>query len=100
MFRGGEAAATKTMIFAMVTKTEGIEEVQYIQIKKKKISQKLSWPPCCWWDAKKEDYKGQSFQKEREIHIPVPIDTSKIDEEFYKRMQEFEALLPDVPSDR
>ena len=42
MFRGGEAAATKTMIFAMVTKTEGIEEVQYIQIKKKKISQKLS----------------------------------------------------------
>ena len=30
------------MIFAMVTKTEGIEEVQYIQIKKKKISQKLS----------------------------------------------------------
>ena len=34
MFRGGEAAATKTMIFAMVTKTEGIEEVQYIQIKK------------------------------------------------------------------
>ena len=44
MFRGGEAAATKTMIFAMVTKTEGIEEVQYIQIKKKKISQKLSSP--------------------------------------------------------
>ena len=42
MFRGGEAAAPKTMIFAMVTKTEGIEEVQYIQIKKKKISQKLS----------------------------------------------------------
>ena len=34
MFRGGEAAATKTMIFAMVTKTEGIEEVQYIHIKK------------------------------------------------------------------
>ena len=42
LFRGGEAAAAKTMIFAMVTKTEGIEEVQYIQIKKKKISQKLS----------------------------------------------------------
>ena len=34
MFRGGEAAAAKTMIFAMVTKTEGIEEVQYIHIKK------------------------------------------------------------------
>ena len=31
-----------------------------------------------------------------EIHIPAPIDTSAMDEEFYRRMREF----PESPSDR
>lgn len=44
--------------------------------------------------------KRHSAQKEPEFHIPAPIDTSKMDEEFYRRMREFEALHPDVPLDR
>lgn len=41
-----------------------------------------------------------SAQKEPEFHMPAPIDTSKMDEEFYRRMREFEALHPDSPLDR
>lgn len=47
-----------------------------------------------------ERNKRHSTQKEPEFHIPAPIDTSKMDEEFYRRMREFEALHPDVPLDR
>lgn len=47
-----------------------------------------------------EENKKHFKQKESEFHIPAPIDTSKMDEEFYKRMREFEALHPDVPLDR
>lgn len=44
--------------------------------------------------------RGYYSQKETEIHIPAPIDTSAMDEEFYRRMREFEALHPDAPLDR
>ena len=37
---------------------------------------------------------------EKEIHIHAPIDTSAMDEEFYRRMWEFEALHPSSPSDK
>ena len=47
-----------------------------------------------------EEKKGYSMQNESEIHIPAPIDTSAMDEEFYRRMREFEALHPDAPLDR
>lgn len=47
-----------------------------------------------------ERNKRRSAQKEPEFHMPAPIDTSKMDEEFYKRMREFEALHPDIPLDR
>lgn len=47
-----------------------------------------------------EEAKRHSIQKETEFHMPAPIDTSKMDEEFYKRMREFEALHPDIPLDR
>lgn len=47
-----------------------------------------------------ERNKKHSTPKEPEFHIPAPIDTSKMDEEFYKRMREFEALHPDTPLDR
>lgn len=39
--------------------------------------------------------KGYYSQKETEIHIPAPIDTSAMDEEFFRRMRGFEALHPD-----
>ncbi len=38
--------------------------------------------------------------EEKEIHIPAPIDTSAMDEGFYRRMWEFEALNPSSPSDK
>lgn len=44
--------------------------------------------------------KRRSAQKEPEFHMPAPIDTSEMDEEFYRRMREFEALHPDTPLDR
>ncbi len=47
-----------------------------------------------------ERNKRRSTRKEPEFHIPTPIDTSKMDEEFYRRMREFEALHPDAPLDR
>lgn len=47
-----------------------------------------------------EEKKGYSMQEEAEIHIPTPIDTSAMDEEFYKRMWEFEALHPSSTSDK
>lgn len=47
-----------------------------------------------------ERNKRRSARKEPEFHIPAPIDTSKMDEEFYRRMREFEALHPDAPLDR
>lgn len=47
-----------------------------------------------------EGNKRHSAQKEPEFHMPAPIDTSKMDEEFYRRMREFEALHPDTPLDR
>ena len=39
---------------------------------------------------------SQTISKEKEIHMPAPIDTSQMDEEFYRRMREF----PESPSDR
>ena len=47
-----------------------------------------------------ERNKNRFTQKKPRVHAPAPIDTSKMDEEFYKRMREFEALHPDVPLDR
>ena len=47
-----------------------------------------------------ERNKKRFTQKEPRVHIPAPIDTSKMDDEFYRRMREFEALHPDVPLDR
>ena len=44
--------------------------------------------------------KRHPSQKKNEANIFAFIDTSKMDEEFYKRMREFEALHPDVPLDR
>ena len=44
--------------------------------------------------------KRRSAQKEPEFHMPAPIDTSEMDEEFYRRMRELEALHPDTPLDR
>ena len=42
----------------------------------------------------------KTLQTKPEIHIPASIDTSAMDEEFYKRMWEFEALHPSSPSDK
>lgn len=39
---------------------------------------------------------SQTISKEKEIHVPAPIDTSQMDEEFYRRMREF----PESPSDK
>ena len=39
---------------------------------------------------------SQAPSEEKEIHVPTPIDTSQMDEEFYRRMREF----PESPSDR
>ena len=38
----------------------------------------------------------QTPSEGKEIHMPAPIDTSQMDEEFYRRMREF----PESPSDR
>lgn len=47
------------------------------------------------------DDTRRSSKKEREMHVPDPIDTSAMDEEFYRRMRRFEALHPEnVPLDR
>ena len=35
-----------------------------------------------------------------EIHIPAPIDTSAMDEEFYRRMRLFDAMFPDRGLDK
>lgn len=43
---------------------------------------------------------SQTISKEKEIHVPEPIDTSKMDEKFYNRMWELEALHPSSPSDK
>lgn len=45
--------------------------------------------------CQQKSLKGYYSQKETEIHIPAPIDTSAMDEEFFRRMREFEALHPD-----
>lgn len=50
--------------------------------------------------CQQRNQKGYYSQKETEIHIPAPIDTSAMDEEFFRRMREFEALHPDAPLDR
>ena len=51
---------------------------------------------CHWGDGTR-----RSSKKEREMHVPDPIDTSAMDEEFYRRMRRFEALHPEnVPLDR
>ena len=50
--------------------------------------------------CRQRNQRGYYSQKETEIHIPAPIDTSAMDEEFYRRMREFEALHPDAPLDR
>jgi len=39
---------------------------------------------------------SQTISKEKEIYVPAPIDTSQMDEEFYRRMREF----PESPSDK
>lgn len=47
------------------------------------------------------DGTRRSSKKETEMHVPDPIDTSAMDEEFYRRMRRFEALHPEnVPLDR
>ena len=33
--------------------------------------------------------------EEKELHMTAPIDTSAMEEEFYKRMRKFEVLFPD-----
>ena len=48
----------------------------------------------CQNSSNKEN--SQTISKEKEIHVPAPIDTSQMDEEFYRRMREF----PESPSDR
>lgn len=45
--------------------------------------------------CRQRNQRGYYSQKETEIHIPAPIDTSAMDEEFFRRMREFEALHPD-----
>ena len=50
--------------------------------------------------CRQRNQRGYYSQKETEIHIPAPIDTSAMDEEFFRRMREFEALHPDTPLDR
>lgn len=50
--------------------------------------------------CQQRNQRGYYSQKETEIHIPAPIDTSAMDKEFYRRMREFEALHPDAPLDR
>lgn len=50
--------------------------------------------------CRQRNQRGYYSQKETEIHIPAPIDTSAMDEEFFRRMREFEALHPDAPLDR
>lgn len=42
----------------------------------------------------------RSSQKGKELYEYVPIDTAAMDEEFYRRMREFDALHPDIPLDR
>ena len=42
----------------------------------------------------------QTPSEGKDIHVPAPIDTSKMDEKFYKRMWELEALHPSSPSDK
>lgn len=47
------------------------------------------------------DGTRRSSKKETEMRVPDPIDTSAMDEEFYRRMRRFEALHPEnVPLDR
>ena len=52
----------------------------------------------CQNKSDKENFQTPS--EEIKIHMPAPIDTSAMDEEFYKRMWEFEALHPSSPSDK
>ena len=42
----------------------------------------------------------QTPSEGKEIHVPAPIDTSQMDEKFYNRMWELEALHPSSPSDK
>lgn len=42
----------------------------------------------------------RSSQKGKESYEYVPIDTAAMDEEFYRRMREFDALHPDIPLDK
>lgn len=47
------------------------------------------------------DGTRRSSRKEIEMGVPDPIDTSTMDEEFYRRMRKFEALHPEnEPLDR
>lgn len=51
---------------------------------------------CHWGDGTR-----RSSKKETEMRVSDPIDTSAMDEEFYRRMRRFEALHPEnVPLDR
>mgnify|MGYP002622983447 FL=1 len=43
---------------------------------------------------------SQTISEEKEIHIPAPIDTSTMDEEFYRRMRLFDAMFPDRGLDK
>ena len=42
----------------------------------------------------------RSSQKGKDSYEYVPIDTAAMDEEFYRRMRELDALFPDIPSDK
>lgn len=43
---------------------------------------------------------SQTISKEKEIHMPAPIDTSQMNEEFYRRMRLFDAMFPDRGLDK
>ena len=56
----------------------------------------------CQNTSKKESTQSELPQTstQTEIHIPAPIDTSAMDEEFYRRMRLFDAMFPDRGLDK
>lgn len=51
--------------------------------------------------CRRGDGTRRPSKKETEMGVPDHIDTSAMDEEFYRRMRKFEALHPEnVPLDR
>lgn len=41
-----------------------------------------------------------AIYEEKELHMTAPIDTSAMDEEFYRRMRLFDAMFPDRGLDK